>query len=210
LARIAENRYIGGVQEQIERVLISRDRIAARVAELARAITADHAPTGPGQDAEVAIVAVLTGAMIFCADLIREIPMAMKIGLLTVSSYPGATVSSIGATLTGKQIGDIRGRHVVLVDDIFDSGGTVRLIVPVLRDAGAASVKTCCLLRKNRASTRDVMLDYVGFEIPDEFVVGYGLDYNDYYRNLPDIVTLRGDVFSAPGGSTEMVDRSAR
>jgi hypoxanthine phosphoribosyltransferase len=94
----------------------------------------------------------------------------------------------------GQQLGDIRGRHVLLIDDILDSGGTVKLVVPILRDLGAATVKTCVLLRKARPSAREVQVDYVGFEIPDEFVVGYGLDYNDYYRNLPDIVTLKADV----------------
>jgi hypoxanthine phosphoribosyltransferase len=83
---------------------------------------------------------------------------------------------------------------VLLIDDILDSGGTVQLVVPILRELGAATVKTCVLLRKDRPSAREVHVDYVGFEIPDEFVVGYGLDYNNYYRNLPDIVTLKADV----------------
>jgi hypoxanthine phosphoribosyltransferase len=189
------------MQDQIERVLIDRERIAKRVAELAAAIYRDHAAGGEsaGQgvpEAEITIVTVLTGAIIFCCDLIRQIPIAMKIGLLTVSSYPGGSVQSKGARLSAQQLGNIQGRRVVLVEDILDSGGTIRLIVPMLRQAGAASVKTCCLLRKDRPATRDIRLDYVGFEIPDEFVVGYGLDLNDYYRNLPDIVTLRPEVIA--------------
>jgi hypoxanthine phosphoribosyltransferase len=176
------------MQGDIDRILIPQQRIAARVGELARQITADH---GGG---EITIVPVLTGAMIFCGDLIRQIPIAMQIGLLTVSSYPGKSLSTQGSQLIGQQLGDLRGRHVLLVDDILDSGGTVKLVSSLLRESGTASVRTCVLLRKNRPSAADVPVDYVGFEIPDEFVVGYGLDYNNYYRNLPDIVTLKPEA----------------
>jgi hypoxanthine phosphoribosyltransferase len=91
-------------------------------------------------------------------------------------------------------VGEIQGRHVLVVDDILDSGGTIHMVVPALREMGAASVKSCVLLRKDRPTAHAVHVDYVGFEIPDKFVVGYGLDYNDYYRNLPDIVTLKESV----------------
>ena len=173
----------------IERVLISRERIAQRVGELAATIVADHAALGSG--AEITIVPILTGAMIFCGDLIREMPIAMKIGLMTVSSYPGRSVSSQGAQVIQRQLGNLQGRHVLVIDDILDSGNTMRLVVPTLRELGAASVRACVLLRKDRPAAKTVAVDYVGFEIPDEFVVGYGLDYNDYYRNVPDIVTLK-------------------
>jgi hypoxanthine phosphoribosyltransferase len=101
-----------------------------------------------------------------------------------------------GSTLLGSQLGDIRGRHILLLDDILDSGGTLRLVVPMLRELNPASVKTCVLLRKDREIARNTHVDYVGFEIPDEFVVGYGLDFGDYYRNLPDIVTLKKQVYT--------------
>jgi hypoxanthine phosphoribosyltransferase len=139
-------------------------------------------------------VPILTGAMIFCGDLIRHIPIAMKIGLMTVSSYPGRSIRTQGSSVLGQQLGDVKGRHVLLIDDILDSGGTLRLVVPLIKELGAATVKTCVLLRKDRPAARETPVDYVGFEIPDEFVVGYGLDYNDYYRNLPDIVVLKQDV----------------
>ncbi len=171
----------------IEQILISQQRIATRVGEIAAQITRDHFYNG----GEITIVPIMTGAMIFCADLIRQIPIAMKIGLMTVSSYPGKNVQSQGSQIKGGQLGDLKGRHVLLLDDILDSGGTMRLVMPMLKEMGAASVKSCVLLRKDRQASRDVVVDYVGFEIPDEFVVGYGLDYNDYYRNLPDIVTLK-------------------
>jgi hypoxanthine phosphoribosyltransferase len=132
--------------------------------------------------------------MIFCGDLIRHIPIAMKIGLMTVSSYPGRSIRTQGSSVLGQQLGDVKGRHVLLIDDILDSGGTIKLVVPLVKELGAATVKTCVLLRKDRPAARETPVDYVGFEIPDEFVVGYGLDYNDYYRNLPDIVVLKQDV----------------
>ena len=193
----------------IDRILLSQEQIARRVRELADQITADHtnqahtttAPAGPraAADSEITIVPVLTGAMIFCADLIRHIPIAMRIGLMTVSSYPGKSLSTQGSQVLGSQLHDVRGRHVLVVDDILDSGGTIRLIVPTIRDMGAASVRSCVLLRKDRPAARATHVDYWGFEIPDEFVVGYGLDYNDYYRNLPDIVTLKPDVIARAG-----------
>jgi hypoxanthine phosphoribosyltransferase len=173
----------------IAKVLISQWQINARVQEMAKQITLDHTPPKMN-DAEITIVPIMTGAMIFAADLIRQIPIAMKIGLLTVSSYPGASLNTQGSEILSKQLPDIHGRHVLLLDDILDSGGTLKLVVPKLREAGAASVKTCVLLRKDRPAAREVVADYVGFEIPDEFVVGYGLDYNNYYRNLPDIAVL--------------------
>jgi hypoxanthine phosphoribosyltransferase len=182
------------MEYDIDRVLISRQQIQHRIGELARQIVADHAPAEPGGRAEITMIPILTGAMIFCCDLMRSIPLAMKIGLVTVSSYPGAAVRSQGASVIGQQIGDIRGRHVVLVDDILDSGGTIRAVVPTLRELGAASVRVCVLLRKDRPEARATPVDYVGFDIPDEFVVGYGLDFDNYYRNLPDVVTLRREV----------------
>src|SRR3954451_11814936 len=176
------------MHRDIQRVLISQFQIMARVREMAERITADFT------DHDITIVPIMTGAMIFCGDLIRQIRIQMRIGLLAVSSYPGASISSRGSQVIGQQLGDIRGRHVLLLDDILDSGGTMRLIIPMLKQAGAEDVKTCVLLRKDRPAAKESRVDYVGFEIPDEFVVGYGLDYNNYYRNLPDIVTLTAEA----------------
>jgi hypoxanthine phosphoribosyltransferase len=181
------------VNSAIDQVLIPQEKIAMRVGELALRITEDHGAAGLA-DAEITIVPIMTGAIIFASDLIRKIPMAMKIGLMTVASYPGRSVQSRGSQLLANQVGNIEGRHVVVVDDILDSGGTLHLVVPALREMGAASVKSCVLLRKDRPTAHAVHVDYVGFEIPDKFVVGYGLDYNDYYRNLPDIVTLKNPM----------------
>jgi hypoxanthine phosphoribosyltransferase len=186
------------MHRDIQRVLISQYQIGARVRELAQQITADHTPTG-NDGSEITIVPILTGAMIFCGDLIRQLPIKMRINLITVSSYPGASLRAQGSQILGQQLGDIRGRHVLLVDDILDSGGTIKLVVPILRDLGAASVKVCVLLRKDRPTAKEAHVDYVGFDIPDEFVVGYGLDFNHYYRNLPDIVTLKPAIYQGTG-----------
>jgi hypoxanthine phosphoribosyltransferase len=184
------------MNRDIARILISQQQLAARVAEMARQITADHTPPKIPDGDEITIVPILTGAFIFCADLIRHIPLHIQIGLVTVSSYPGSSMATKGSQLLGRQLGDVRNRHLLLIDDILDSGGTLKLVVPMLKELGAASVKTCVLLRKDRPAARSVEVDYVGFEIPDEFVVGYGLDYNNYYRNLPHIGTLKPDAIA--------------
>ena len=185
------------MQRDIDRVLITKQQIAVRVREMAQQITADHTPPKMDGEAEITIVPILTGAMIFCSDLIREIPIPMRIGLMTVSSYPGKSLRTQGTQVLSQQMGDVRGRHVLLIDDILDSGGTIKAVVPAVKALGAATVKTCVLLRKDRDVARSADVDYVGFEIPDEFVVGYGLDYDNYYRNVPDIVTLKAEVTGA-------------
>jgi hypoxanthine phosphoribosyltransferase len=179
----------------IDRILIPQDRIAQRVRDLAVQITADLARSGDAQKS-ITIMPIMTGAMIFCADLMRHMPIAMRMGLLTVSSYPGKATASQGPTISGANLANIKGQHVLLLDDILDSGNTIRHVVPILRAAQPANVKVCVLLRKDRASARVTQADYVGFDIPDEFVVGYGLDYDNYYRNLPDIVTLKREVYA--------------
>jgi hypoxanthine phosphoribosyltransferase len=184
------------MNRDIARILISQQQLATRVAEMARQITADHTPPKIPDGDEITIVPILTGAFIFCADLIRHIPLHIQIGLITVSSYPGSSMATKGSQLLGKQLGDVRNRHLLLIDDILDSGGTLKLVVPMLQELGAASVKTCVLLRKDRPAAKSVHADYVGFEIPDEFVVGYGLDYNNYYRNLPHIGTLKPEAIA--------------
>jgi len=139
------------MQADIEKVLIDAPSIRRRVHELARQITADF-----GRDSELTIVPILTGAMIFAADLMREMPNRIKINLMTVSSYPGTSVSSQGSEVVARQLGDVHGRHVLLIDDILDSGGTLNLVVPLLKQLGAASVRTCVLLRKDRPAARAV------------------------------------------------------
>ena len=163
---------------------------------MARTITADH--TAAFGNDPMTILPIMTGAMIFTGDLIRQIPIRLKIEMITVSSYPGQATSTQGSSLLSK-LPDLAGRHVLLIDDILDSGGTLALVQPLLRQAGAASVKTAVLLKKDRPGAKQVPVEYIGFEIPDEFVVGYGLDYNNYYRNLPDIVVLTPEAIENAG-----------
>ncbi|MGC4031498.1 MAG: hypoxanthine phosphoribosyltransferase [Tepidisphaeraceae bacterium] len=181
------------MKADIEKVLIPADKVQERVRQMATQILSDL-----GDDAEgLTIVPILTGAMILTADLIRHMPTKLKINLMTVSSYPGQSLRTQGSSLVSKQLGDVDGRHVLLVDDILDSGGTLKLVVPILKELGARSVRILVLLRKDREEARQVQADYVGFDIPDEFVIGYGLDYDNVYRNLPDICTLKEAVYAA-------------
>lgn len=179
------------MREAIGQVLLSADRIAARVHELGEQISSDLKAIA--DDAEIVIVPILTGSIVFVADLIRQIPLKVRIDVVTVSSYPRAAKESVGAQIVGTLPADLAGKHVLIVDDILDSGGTIKLIREAICDRGAASVRFCVLLRKTIPSALETPCEYVGFDIPDEFVVGYGLDYDNYYRNLPDVAMLRED-----------------
>jgi hypoxanthine phosphoribosyltransferase len=174
----------------IARILIPRERIAERVRELGAEISRVYAGD---IDAGLTLVTILSGSLIFLSDLIRCLPLRMKLGLITVSSYKGtkATTASVLQQLNT----DVTGRHVLLVDDILDTGGTLRLVREQLAPAGPKSIRTCVLLRKPSKAPPDVPADFIGFDIEDFFVVGYGLDFNDHYRNLPDIAVLREEVY---------------
>jgi hypoxanthine phosphoribosyltransferase len=183
--------------ERIDRVLISRDRIAARVRELGLSLSADleaelrREGVDPASHADrVVLMPILTGSMVFTADLIRDMPLKLSMRVVTVSSYPGASTQSKGAMLRGAMPPDLSGRHVVILDDILDSGQTLALIRALVLEQKPASVRIAVALRKNVRRAADVTADYVGFDIPDEFVVGYGLDYDGFYRNLPDVAVL--------------------
>ncbi len=179
------------------RVLITRDSIADRVRELGLEVARDFERDAARGDS-LLVIPVLTGAMIFTADLIRHMPVMTRLGLVGVSSYPGTSVESRGAIMRTEFPQGLEGRSVLIVDDILDSGQTLELVTRLAREQRPASVKTCVMLKKNRGDGRAKMhADYVGFEIPDEFVVGYGLDFDDQYRNLPDIVALRAEAIRA-------------
>src|SRR5947208_6198776 len=165
-------------------ILIPAERIQERVAELAREIS-DHFQGRP-----ITIDGVLTGSLIFLADLVRRLDLPLRIGLLQASSYRGA-VTRPGELRVGPDlVPDVRGRHVLLLDDILDTGQTLAHLVRHLRDLGPLSVRVVVLLRKLGRQTVALEPDYFGFDIPDAFVVGYGLDYNDEYRNLPYLAVL--------------------
>ncbi|HJN71691.1 MAG: hypoxanthine phosphoribosyltransferase [Phycisphaerae bacterium] len=168
----------------IERILIARGAISDRVRSLAEEIT--RGIDEKDEEGELVLVAVMTGSIIFVADLMRNLPMKIRIQLMTASSYVGKTTSSTQDPVVGK-LPDVTGKHVLLVDDILDSGKTLTRIQSKLETLNPKSVDTCVLLRKKLPSAMSVPCTYVGFDIEDEFVVGYGLDYDDYYRNFPDI-----------------------
>jgi hypoxanthine phosphoribosyltransferase len=175
------------MMQDIERILIARGAISDRVRTLAQEITHDIAEKG--EDAELTLVAVMTGSIIFVADLMRNLPMKIRIQLMTASSYVGKTTTSTRTPFVGG-IPDVSGKHVLLVDDILDSGKTLTRVREELETLGPKSIDTCVLLRKKLPSAMSVECTYVGFDIEDEFVVGYGLDYDDYYRNFPDIAVI--------------------
>jgi hypoxanthine phosphoribosyltransferase len=167
------------------RVVVSRRRIARRVARLGRLI----GETYDGR--ELTVVAVLTGAMVFLSDLIRHLPGAVCIQTAFVRSYPGRSRRSGGPQFALPLCGSLRGREVLVVDDILDTGQTLAALHATIRAGRPRSLRTCVLLRKARADRPDRPdVDFVGFDVDDEFVVGYGLDFNNRYRNLPDLCVL--------------------
>ena len=168
----------------IDKILISRGAISDRVRELGEAITANLATVG--EEKEIVLVAVMTGSIIFVADLMRHLPMKIRIQLMTASSYIGkSTKGSVVPTISDAP--DVAGKHVLLVDDILDSGKTLTRIRAAIESLQPQSIQSCVLLRKKIESALAVPCEYVGFDIEDDFVVGYGLDYDGYYRNFPDI-----------------------
>jgi hypoxanthine phosphoribosyltransferase len=194
----AMRRTTGSVDRDIAEVLLPADRIAARVQELADAIARDYAAD---HGERLVIVPVLTGAFMFLADLVRDLPHKIRIEVVTVSSYPGTSTVSKGAALVGVLPKELDGRDILIVDDILDSGQTLGLLRDEIVRRHPRSVRTCVFLRKQCPRVREVPCEYVGFDIPDAFVVGYGLDYDGFYRNLPYVGVLRTGVEGADGRS---------
>jgi hypoxanthine phosphoribosyltransferase len=171
--------------------LITAEQIEERVGALA----AEIAPQYRGRP--LTIVGVLTGSLMFLADLVRRLDLPLRIGFIQVSSYRGA-VTDPGTISIGPEVGiNVRGRDVLLLDDILDTGQTLRYLVEHLTELGAASVRVAVLLRKEGRQRHPIHADYVGFNIPDAFVVGYGLDFNDEYRHLPYVAVLPQEMYQA-------------
>lgn len=168
----------------IDKVLVAEEDIRRRVDELGKEITRDYAGMQP------IAVCVLRGAIPFYADLIRRIDLPVTVDTITISSYGSGTVSGKLKVITDMRT-SVEGRDVLVVDDIIDSGRTSVALIEMLKERGAKSVKTCALLDKPSRRVVDIKGDYVGFAIPDEFVVGYGLDWNEKFRNLPHVYTLK-------------------
>lgn len=173
-------------------ILITAEAIRDRVAELGRRIEADY------QGRPLTIVAILTGSLILLADLIRQIHLPLRVALLQAGSYRGATTTAGTLSINESFFPDVAGRDVLLLDDILDTGQTLATLVVRVRDRGAASVRTAVLLRKLGRQQVELEPDYCGFAIPDAFVVGYGLDYDDDFRHLPHIAILDPTTLDAP------------
>jgi hypoxanthine phosphoribosyltransferase len=163
--------------------LISAEAIAKRVAELGAQITKDYAARGQGAD--IVVIGVLKGSVIFMADLIRYIAAPIYVDFIGISSYGDATVSSGIVQITQDLSRPIEGKHVIVVEDIVDTGHTVHYLLDNLRTRRPASLALCSLLHKPERQEQAVVIDYLGFTIPNKFVVGYGLDIAQQYRNLP-------------------------
>ncbi len=166
------------------KVLISRDQLDKKVEELAQTIARDY------EGKELVLVGVLKGGFIFLSDLARKIPLNVTIDFISVSSYGNATESS-GVVRIIKDIdSDISGKHVLIVEDLIDTGLTLKYLKEIFNTKGCASVKLAAMMDKPERRKVDLEVDYAGIEIPDEFVVGYGLDYAGNYRNLPDVCII--------------------
>jgi hypoxanthine phosphoribosyltransferase len=175
--------------DDIARVLITEAELNRRIGELGREIAVDYGHRAP------LLVGVLKGAVMFMVDLARAIDLPIALDFMAVSSY-GASTQTSGVVRILKDLDSaIEGRDVLLVEDIVDTGLTLRYIVDNLRDRRPASVRICALLHKVKPRESEIEIDYIGFEIPDEFVVGYGLDYAETYRNLPYVGVLRPEVY---------------
>jgi|ERR1043166_132625 hypoxanthine phosphoribosyltransferase len=177
-------------RSELQGVLISEAQIERRISLLSKKISHDF------RGRELVIVAVLNGTILFLADLIRCLSLPLRLDFVGVSSYRLGTES--GEVIFTKELRlDVRGRDVLLVDDILDTGKTLQRVLAMLRDLQPRQIKTCVLLEKAARRIENVRADYVGFSIPDLFVVGYGLDFAERYRNLPFIGVLRPDVAAA-------------
>ena len=178
------------MQDDLERILFNEQTIMARLDEIAAQIVKDY------RDRELTVIAVLNGSLIFMADLLRRIPLPLKLDCLSVASYHGGTKSTGEVVFKQVLLPDVTGRHILILDDILDSGLTLNAIRRKLEEAKPRSVRVCVLLEKQIERAVPIEADYIGFKIANEFVVGYGLDYMERYRNLPCIGVLRKELIT--------------
>ena len=177
------------LENDIQEILFTEEQLKNRVKEIARQITADYAGK------EIMFIGILRGSFVFMADLCRAIRLPCTLDFMSVSSYGAGTTSSGQVQITKDLSEDITGRHVIVVEDILDSGNTLSYLFQLLEARNPASLRLCTLLDKPSRRTKPISADYVGFTVPDEFVVGYGLDYDELYRNLPYIGVLKPCVY---------------
>src|SRR5882762_4269320 len=179
------------MQADLERVLFDERTILRRLDEIAAQISNDY------RDRELTVIAVLNGSLVFMADLMRRIPLPLRLDCLSVASYHGKAEASGEVIFNQVAPPDVKDRHVLILDDILDSGHTLSAIREKLETAQPCDIRVCVLLSKKKQRAREVDADYLGFEIEDEFVVGYGLDYDERYRNLPCIGVLRKELITS-------------
>ena len=191
VARPDGGRRSMSIHDDVEEILLDSSAVASRVAELGAQLTADYAGRTP------VLVSVLKGAMVFLADLMRAMDLPTSTDFMEVSSYGAATESSGQVRILKDLSKPIEGRDVIVVEDIIDTGLTLNYLLGYLADRQPASIKICCLLDKPARRLAEIDIDYIGFTIPDRFVIGYGLDYDELYRNLPYIGVLRPEVYGA-------------
>ncbi|MBY0086922.1 MULTISPECIES: hypoxanthine phosphoribosyltransferase [Brevibacillus] len=178
------------MNQDIEKILLSEEDIAVKVRELGETLAAEYKDKNP------LVICVLKGAVIFMADLIRHMNIPCEMDFMAVSSYGSGTESSGMVKILKDLDTSVQSRHVLVVEDIMDSGLTLSRLVELLRHREAASVKVVTLLNKPERRKVDISPDYKGYDVPDEFVVGYGLDYAEHYRNLPYIGVLKPEVYT--------------
>jgi hypoxanthine phosphoribosyltransferase len=179
------------MDRDIDKILITSEQIQSRILQLGQQILHDYTPLG-----DLLLVGVLKGCVMFMVDLARAIPFPLALDFIATSSYGHSTESSGVVRLLKDLDTDIAGRHVLIVEDIIDSGLTLEYLRSQLLRRNPASLRICALLNKPDRRITNVPVDYLGFDIPNEFVVGYGLDYGDHYRNLPYIGVLKQEIYS--------------
>ena len=177
------------MHEDIEEILISEDQLRAKISELGQQITREY------RDKNLLLLGTLKGAVPFIADLARAILLPLEIDYMAIASYGNSTVSSGVVRIIKDLEGPIEQKHVLIIEDIIDSGLTLSYLIDLLRQRNPLSLRICTLLNKERVRTKTIDVDYVGYRIPDKFVVGYGLDYAQRYRNLPYIGILKPSVY---------------
>lgn len=179
----------GSMRQDIQEVLFTEAELNERINELGEQITADY------EGKSLIVVGILKGSNIFTSDLVRKINLPLKMDFMAVSSYGNATESTGVVKILKDLDRGIEGEHVLIVEDIVDSGLTLKYLKDILLTRNPASIKVCTLLDKPARRKEDIKPDYLGYEVPDEFIVGYGIDYAEHYRNLPYVGILKREVY---------------
>ena len=177
------------MEDFIKEVLVSEEDIEKRVKELGDIITKDY------MDKDLVVIGILKGAVIFMSELVKNIKLPVTLDFMAVSSYGKSTISTGEVRIIKDLDFSVEGKELLIVEDIIDTGLTLNYLTDILKKRGANSVRICTLLDKPERRSVEVKVDYLGFEIPDEFVVGYGLDYSEMYRNLPYVGSLKEEVY---------------